>query len=182
VSFVRTGGLESGQLLPVALSELSLEVLIENVKHAKRVLPVPFAVENVATLLRWPSPSLSEPEFLRRLCEGADCGFLLDLSNLDANARNFGFDAQEELLRLPLERVAYLHVAGGIERGGLYHDTHAHPLPAEAVALLRSVRRRGVCAGVLLERDDRFPPMAALDAELRALEGAGLEEVADDAA
>jgi hypothetical protein len=26
---------------------------------------------------------------------------------------------------VPLERIAYVHVGGGVERDGIYHDTHA---------------------------------------------------------
>jgi len=157
-----------------------VEVLVENVKLAKRTVPVPFAVENVAALLQWPGATWSEPEFVRRVVEGADCGLLLDVSNLYANARNFGGDALVALSAFPLERVKYLHVAGGVQRGRLYHDTHAHPLPLEVVALVKRVRALGCQAGVLLERDDRYPPEEELDAELQALAeasvGAGVSE------
>lgn len=169
VSFVRAGGRESGHLLPMPFTNEAVEVLVENVKLAKRTVPVPFAVENVAALLQWPGATWSEPEFLRRVVEGADCGLLLDVSNLYANARNFGGDASAALSAFPLERVKYLHVAGGVQRGRLYHDTHAHPLPLEVVALVKRVRALGCHAGVLLERDDRYPPDEELDAELRAL-------------
>ncbi len=169
VSFVRAGGRESGHLLPVPFTSVALEVLVENVRTAQRVLPVPFAVENVATLVRWPDPECTEAEFLRRLLDATGCGFLLDLSNLYANTLNFGGDAIAELATLPLERVAYVHVAGGVRHGRLYHDTHAHPLPVETMALVRALRRRGCEAGVMLERDDRFPPIAELEAELDAI-------------
>ncbi len=180
VSFVRAGGLESGHLLPMPFTTEAVEVLVENVKLAKETVPVPFAVENVAALLQWPGATWSEPEFVRRVVEGADCGLLLDVSNLYANARNFGGDALVALAAFPLERVKYLHVAGGVQRGRLYHDTHAHPLPLEVVALVKRVRALGCQAGVLLERDDRYPPEEELDAELQALAeasvGAGVSE------
>ena len=40
-----------------------------------------------------------------------------------ANERNLSTDAVEARDQLPPDRVAYVHVAGGMERGGLYHDT-----------------------------------------------------------
>lgn len=169
VSFVRAGGRESGHLLPLPFNAAALEVLVENVREAQRVIPVPFAVENVATLVRWPDPECTEAEFLRRLVDATGCGFLLDLSNLYANALNFGGNAIAQLEALPLERVAYVHVAGGVQHGRLYHDTHAHPLPVETMALVRALRRNGCEAGIMLERDDRFPPIAELEAELDAI-------------
>lgn len=172
VSFTRANGLESGHLLPLPRSGAALEVLVESVRRAQRTVPVPFAVENVATLVRWPDPEWTEAEFLRRLLDATGCGLLLDVSNLYANARNFGEDAAAQLAQLPLDRVAYVHVAGGVQRGRHYHDTHAHALPPEVLALVRALRRLGCGAGVLLERDDRFPPPEELQAELTALQEA----------
>jgi uncharacterized protein (UPF0276 family) len=59
-----------------------------------------------------------------------------------ANARNRGGSPHELLDALPLERVAYVHVAGGAERDGLYHDTHTDPTPPEVLDLVRDL-----CAG-----------------------------------
>ena len=52
------------------------------------------------------------------------------VENVYANARNHGGDPAAFLDRLPLDRLAYVHVAGGHDRGGLYHDTHTDPVPA----------------------------------------------------
>jgi uncharacterized protein (UPF0276 family) len=172
VCFVRAGGLESGHLLPLPFTAEARDVLVENLALAKRTLPVPLAVENVAALVEWPGAEWSEGRFLREVLERADCALLLDLSNLFANAKNFGGDPRQVLAELPLERVAYVHVAGGVQRGRHYFDTHAHPLPLEVLPLVKHVRERGCLAGLLLERDDRFPPADELEAELRALEEA----------
>src|SRR6516162_2883535 len=72
-------------------------------------------------------------------------------------------------VRQPLERLAYVHVAGGVERLGLYHDTHAHPVTPAVLNLLAELCARASVPGVLLERDDRFPPDAELTAELGAM-------------
>ncbi len=176
--YVRAEGLESGHLLPMPFSEEGLAVLVENVQLAQRTVPVPFAVENIAALVKWPGATWSEGEFLRRLVEATGCGLVLDLANLHANAINFGGPPIDVLRALPLERVAYVHVAGGVRRERRYHDTHAHPLPDEVVALVRTLRALGCEAGVLLERDDRFPPPEALDAELATLTAALAEPVA----
>lgn len=169
VSFVRAGGLDSGHLLPLPRTEEALEILCQNVRAAQAVLPVPLALENVAGLFEWPAAQMDEATFLARALTETDALLLLDLANLYANARNHGWDAQAFLDALPLERLAYAHVAGGVEKHGLFHDTHAHPVSAGALELLKALGRRVPSVGVLLERDDRFPSHAELDRELDAI-------------
>jgi hypothetical protein len=177
VCFVRAGGIESGHLLPVPRTREQLELLEENVWLAKSVLPVPLALENIATLVEWPEPELDEAMLLAELLRRTDTLLLLDLANLYANARNHGWEPLGYLDRLPLERLAYVHLAGGVERGGRYHDTHAHPLPPGPLELLAALLQRVSPPGVLLERDDHFPPEAELAAELDAIAGVLAPEV-----
>src|SRR5215211_5337312 len=161
VAFVRGGGLEAGHLLPVPRTRETLEVLAGNVRLAQAELPVPLALEDVAALLA-------------ELLERTGAWLLLDVANLYANARNHGGDPPAFLDALPLERVAYVHVAGGVERDGLYHDTHAHPTPPAVLDLVAEVCARftGGPPGVMLERDDAYPPEAELAAELDAIAAA----------
>lgn len=166
IAFVRAGELESGHLLPVARTRDMVNVLIRNIRIAMESLPVPLALENIATLVEWPGAELEESEFVARIIEGTGALLLLDVENLYANARNHGFDALAYLARLPLDRLAYVHVAGGIERDGAYHDTHAHAIPQGVLDLLKSLAVRARIPGVMLERDDHFPPPQVLDSEL----------------
>ncbi|GAA0646936.1 DUF692 domain-containing protein [Kutzneria viridogrisea] len=169
VCFVRAGGLDAGHLMPVPRTREALEVLVANVKQAQRLLPVPLALENVAALLDWPGAELTEGQFLAELVERTDCWLLVDVANLHANARNLGTDPVEFLTAIPLERLAYVHVAGGVEREGLYHDTHAHAVQHEVLDLLGELCSRTKPPGVLLERDDEYPTDEELAAELTAI-------------
>jgi uncharacterized protein (UPF0276 family) len=172
IAFVRAGGMESGHLLPVPRTRAALDVLVENVKVAQDALPAPLALENIATLVAWPEDELDEAAFIAELLERTGALLLLDIENVYANALNHRFDAAALLERLPLDRVAYAHVAGGVRRGGLYHDTHAHAVPPEVLELVRLACSRAAIPGVLLERDDRFPAPAESEAELRAIDEA----------
>jgi uncharacterized protein len=172
VAFVRAGGLEAGHLLPVPRTRETLDVLAANVRLAQAELPVPLALEHVAALLEWPAPELDEAAFLTELLDRTGAWLLLDLANLYANARNHGGDPLAFLDALPLERVAYVHVAGGVERDGLYHDTHAHPTPPAVLDLVAELCARRGPPGVMLERDDDYPPEAELAAELDAISAA----------
>ncbi|WP_285749322.1 DUF692 domain-containing protein [Lentzea sp. NBRC 105346] len=169
VCFVRAGGLDSGHLMPVPRTRDALAVLVANVKAAQQDLPVPLALENVAALLEWPDGELTEGQFLAELVSQTDCYLLVDVANLYANARNLGTDPDRFLDEIPLERLAYVHVAGGVEHGELYHDTHAHAVRQEVLDLLDELCSRVAPPGVLLERDDNYPSDTEIATELAAI-------------
>ncbi|WKV71260.1 DUF692 family protein [Streptomyces sp. PCS3-D2] len=171
IAFVRTSSpvLEAGHLLPVPRTRDALDVLCENVRIAQDALPVPLALENIAALFSWPGEEMTEGQFLTELVERTGVRLLVDVANLHTNRVNRGEDPTAVLDAIPLEALAYVHVAGGIERGGVWHDTHAHPVPPVVLALLAELRSRVEPAGVLLERDDDFPPETELAAELAAI-------------
>jgi len=127
---------------------------------------VPLALENVAASLAWPGDELAEAEFLAELLDRTGAQLLLDVANLHANLVNHGGDATETLDRLPLDRVAYLHVAGGAYVETMWRDTHAHPIAPPALDLLRQVLARTGPRPILVERDHAFGTRPALEAEL----------------
>lgn len=169
VAFVRAGGREAGHLLPVPRTREALDVLVRAVRRTRDALPVPLALEPIAALFDWPEDEFTEGDFLTELLHRTGALLLLDVANVYANARNRGQDPSAVLDRFPLDRVAYVHMAGGAEHEGLYHDTHLDPVPAEVFALLDEVRERGATPAVMLERDGRYPPAAALHAELTTI-------------
>ncbi|OIK27557.1 DUF692 domain-containing protein [Streptomyces malaysiense] len=176
IAFVRAGGaltasppLEAGHLLPVPRTRDALDVLCENVRIAQDALPVPLAVENIAALFSWPGEELTEGQFLYELAERTGVRLLVDVANLHTNHVNRGEDPAEALAGLPLEAVAYVHVAGGVERDGVWHDSHAHPVPEAVLGILGDLASRAAPPGVLLERDENFPEPEELERELAAI-------------
>jgi len=130
-----------------------------------------------------PGDELAEADFLAELLERTGALLLLDVANLHANLVNHGGDLDAYLARLPLDRIAYLHVAGGARvgasggaagaaAGAMWRDTHAHPIGAAIVGTLGAVLTRTGPRPILLERDHAFPTRAELEAELDALEAA----------
>ena len=178
LAFVRAGGVESGHLLPLPRTGEMLEVLAENVRQAEAALPVPLALENVASLFEWPGEGMTEARWLAGVLERTGVGVLLDVANLYANTLNHGTDAEAVLEAVPRERLAYVHVAGGVKRGGLYHDTHAHGVPEGPLALLEKLVARMGPVPALLEWDDHFPSPEVLGAELEAMRAAQARGVA----
>ncbi|WP_393061918.1 DUF692 domain-containing protein [Streptomyces sp. LN549] len=176
IAFVRAGGartgspvLEAGHLLPVPRTWAALDVLCENVRIAQDSLPVPLALENIAALISWPDEELTEGQFLAELVDRTGVRLLIDVANLHTNHVNRGEDPATALDELPVEAIAYVHVAGGVEKDGVWHDTHAHPVTAPVLGILAELRSRIAPPGVLLERDDDFPPAAGLGDELDAI-------------
>lgn len=179
IAFVRAGGpptdaprLEAGHLLPVPRTRDALGVLCENVRIAQDALPVPLAVENIAALISWPGEEMTEGQFLYDLADRTGVRLLIDVANLHTNHVNRGEDPALALAELPLEALAYVHVAGGFERDGVWHDSHAHPVPEPVLDILADLASRVSPPGVLLERDENFPEPAELEAELGAVRAA----------
>ncbi|WP_328779821.1 DUF692 domain-containing protein [Streptomyces canus] len=176
IAFVRAGGpltasprLEAGHLLPVPRTRDALDVLCENIRIAQDALPVPLAVENIAALISWPGEEMTEGQFLYDLADRTGVRLLIDVANLHTNHVNRGEDPAEALAGLPLEAIAYVHVAGGFERDGVWHDSHAHPVPRPVLDILTDLASRISPPGVLLERDENFPEPEELERELVAI-------------
>lgn len=166
IAFVRADGKESGHLLPVPRTKNALKVVIENILIAKEHLTVPLVLENIAMLCDWKNSEMDEAEFISEILQATDSLLLLDVANLYANSINHGYDAINFLKRLPLEKIAYVHTAGGVVREGFYHDTHAHPVTNGVHDLLGSLMKLARPPRVMLERDDNFPDQSALNCEL----------------
>ncbi|MER5396440.1 DUF692 family multinuclear iron-containing protein [Streptomyces sp. NPDC002599] len=178
IAFVRAGGpltasplLEAGHLLPVPRTRDALHVLCENVRAAQAALPVPLAVENIAALISWPGEEMTEGQFLYDLVDRTGVRLLIDVANLHTNHVNRGEDPAKALDELPVEAIAYVHVAGGFERDGVWHDSHAHPVARPVLDILADLASRVTPPGVLLERDENFPGPAELERELTAIRG-----------
>lgn len=176
IAFVRAGGaltasprMEAGHLLPVPRTRDALDVLCENVRIAQDALPVPLAVENIAALVSWPDEELTEGQFLYELADRTGVRLLIDVANLHTNHVNLGEDPARALGELPLEAIAYVHVAGGFERDGVWHDSHAHPVPRPVLDILTDLASRVAPPGVLLERDENFPEGDELHGEVEAI-------------
>lgn len=169
ISFCRAGGLEIGHLTPLPRTRDSVNVMVDNVRRVQADLPVPIALEPIAALFDWPDPELTEAEFLVEILDRTGALLLLDIANVYANAVNRGEEPTALLDELPLERVAYVHVAGGEEHDGIYHDTHTDATPPEVLDLVRELCGRHLPPALVLERDGRYPPAAGLTAELDAI-------------
>lgn len=166
VAFTRAGGVEIGHLAPTPFSAEAARVFARNVANARAHIDAPLILENITYTLTLPGATHGEAEFLSEVVERADCGLLLDVTNLHINSVNHGYDPREFLGRLPLGRVVQLHFVGGHRHGRELIDSHSERTPEEVWDIMRHVLERAPVRGAVLERDENLPPLAELLAEL----------------
>lgn len=166
LAFTSAGGIQIGHLAPVAHTEASLAVVVENVKRVQAAVGRPFALENITMPFYWPDSTMEEHVFLAEVVKRTGCHLLLDLENVRVNLANHARGGRDLLDRLPLERVVQVHLAGGAHEDGIEHDTHSAPVSEETWSLLEYLVDVCPPPAVLLERDGAFPPFPELLAEL----------------
>jgi uncharacterized protein (UPF0276 family) len=154
-------------LYPLPCTEPVLRYVAGRVSIAQDALGQRLAIENPSTYLRFRSATMSEPEFLARLCDLTGCALLLDVNNVYVSAANGGCDPIDYLAALPADRVVQIHLAGHSRVGGRLVDTHAAPVAAPVWDLYaRAVQRFGRVS-TMVEWDAAIPPFPVLHAEVR---------------
>lgn len=166
------GGVEIGHFAPPPFTRAALDATCRNLDLIQGYFRnLPFYLENIASLFQFRG-EMSEAEFLTRVLERTGCGWLLDVTNLYANARNHGYDASGFLRQVvPAATRLQIHLSGGYfdAEAGLYIDSHSRPVPDEVWGLYRQALElgRGKVEAVFIERDQDFPDEAGWRAEGR---------------
>ena len=147
-------------LLPLPFTNESIDNTARRVAEVKRRLGTPLLLENATYYSHMPGCTMDEAEFIARTLAAADCGLLLDVNNVYVNSINHRFDARAFLDRLPMERVAQIHVAGHTLIEGTIIDTHIGPVIDEVWSLYRhALARAGRMIPTLVEWDAEIPPL-----------------------
>jgi uncharacterized protein (UPF0276 family) len=167
IAFTRSGGVDIGHLTPLPFTTEAIETVARNMETLRAAAPaVPILLENIAYTFVPPGQEMTEAQFVSGVIAASDCGLLLDLENVHANARNHGYDPVEHLEALPLDRVVEVHLAGGIEHDGIYADTHSRPVPEASWRLLEWLVPRTKLRAIIIERDNDLPPFEELLGEV----------------
>jgi uncharacterized protein (UPF0276 family) len=166
LSFTKCDNAHVHELLPIPFREDAAHHVAERIRQAQDFLERPIAIENVSYYTPV-APEISESEFLSIVLEESNCQLLLDVNNVYVNAFNHQYDAREFLSEIPLERVAYIHMAGHEQRTeDLIIDTHAAPIIDPVFDLFAWVSTKINPVPVLLERDYNIPELNSLLEEL----------------
>jgi len=154
------------ELLPIPFTREAVRHTITRVRELQSRLPVPLLLENITYYAELGAAEMDEADFISAVLEGGDVGWLLDVNNVYVNGLNFGFDPKEWLSRMPLDRVAQLHIAGHKKFGDTTVDTHGAEVIEPVIELMQwTLSRLGRPVPVLLERDNHIPDFDELLAE-----------------
>jgi uncharacterized protein (UPF0276 family) len=171
--FSSAGGLQTHDLLPLPFTMEAARHAASRIRAARAFLGRPIAIENITYYLVPGERELDEATFLNEVLDRADCDLLLDVNNVYVNALNHRDHEPIELLeKLPLRRVAGLHVAGHERRDELVIDTHGADVLDPVHALVEWVIERVGEIPVVVERDQAIPPFEDLLAEVRRVRAA----------
>ena len=165
-------------LLPLPYDAPALDCVVENIGRVQDYLGRRILIENPSSYVTFRSSDRSEWEFLAEMAGRADCLLLLDVNNIYVSARNHGFDPEDYLAGLPVDRIQQIHLAGHSDMGDYVIDTHDADVCDAVWGLYASAIRRFGSVATMIERDDAIPPLADVLAELdraRALAARALE-------
>lgn len=156
-------------LFPIPFTQREVMRVSDRIRRVQDLLGFRISVENTTWYTN--VGDMPEADFLAAVLDRADCGWLLDLNNLDVNHKNHGTPSAEAFLsRMDLSRVSYLHVAGHEydARFHLHVDTHSRPVESVTRALAASLQ--ATCGfDILLEWDNDIPDLHTLNGELQCL-------------
>ncbi|MBM7128548.1 MNIO family bufferin maturase [Dyella mobilis] len=159
-------GVNLHDLMPLPYTEEALEHVVSRVKRVQDTLKRRILLENVSSYVTFADSQLTEWEFLGAVAERADCLILLDINNVHVSAMNHGFSSMDYLRGIPAERVQQFHLAGYEQGEQLIIDTHDAPVSNAVWDLYVEAVRHFGRVSTMIERDDNFPPLAELRAEL----------------
>jgi uncharacterized protein (UPF0276 family) len=162
----------ANDLLPLAFTPASLDVLAANVSRVQDRLKRPLLVENLSAYLAWADDCIPEPAFFNALVRRTGCRLLLDLNNLVVNALNAGVEPVASACAfvdaLDGGAVGEIHLAGYFDAGDIVIDDHGSRVHEPVWAVYRhALRRLGARVPTLIEWDTAVPALSVLLDEAR---------------
>ena len=173
IAFTKAGEIEIGHLSPLPFNQASINAFCANILEVQDRIETPIILENITYTVDLPWNEMEENKFLGELLDRTGCGLLLDVTNLFINSQNHGYDPVEFLKTIPAERIIQLHFVGGMIKEGKWIDNHSQNTQDDIFRLIDSVLQYAPVKGIILERDDNFPPFSPLTDELERARNLG---------
>ena len=170
LSYCKLGNAHLYDLFPIPFCDEAVKHVSERIRQVQDFLERQIAIENV-TYYTPILPQMEEAEFLKTVLDESGAKLLLDVNNVYVNACNHKYDPYEFLGKLPLDKVAYMHMAGHFqEKEDLIIDTHGEAIIDPVYQLFGWLIARMSPVPVLLERDFGFDDIESLFEELQTLQ------------
>lgn len=136
LGYTMVDGVFLGTMLTLPRNESVLMMIVERIKEIQHRYPIPFLLENVASLIPPDEGTMDEAEFLNRITEQTGCGILLDIYNLQCDAHNFGLNIEAFMNKVKLDKVVEIHITGGVKHKGYLLDVHSRQIDSSTLKLL----------------------------------------------
>ena len=167
LSWTVVGGAYLADLLPLPMTEETLDVVCRHVEQTQEYLKRQLLIENPSSYLQYRHSSIPEWEFIAALAERTGCGILCDVNNICVSSFNHGWDPFAYLAGLPADAIGEIHLAGHTVRQlatghTLRIDDHSTRVAAEVWTLYENALARFGPRPTLIEWDNNIPLLAML--------------------
>jgi hypothetical protein len=195
-SFGRVAGVgettvHASDLLPLAFTTESQDILVRNIGQVQDALRRPILIENLSAYMAYEDDNIPEADFLAEVCRRSGCQLLLDLNNLVVNALNKArraswqggppFEAGSALNQARAEALDYvwslppgvvgqLHLAGfrwPEQADRLFIDDHSQRVSPTVWDVYEQALLHLGPVPTLVEWDVDLPPLSVLLDEVR---------------
>jgi uncharacterized protein (UPF0276 family) len=158
-------------LLPIPFRYDAVKHIANRIKQVQDFLERQIAME-IVSYYTPVAAEMTELEFINAIVKESGCSLLLDVNNVYVNSFNHNYDAINFTDNLPLDKVAYIHMAGHEKVAeDLIIDTHGQPIIDPVYNLFEyTVNKLQAPVPVLLERDFNIPEFEELASEMNRLE------------
>jgi uncharacterized protein (UPF0276 family) len=128
-----------GFLMPPLQTDSSVKLAAQNIRRRQAAVGLPFAFETGVNYFLRRDCEMPDGDFFTAIADEADCGILLDLTNLWSNQKNGRARLADVVARLPLERVWEVHLAGLELERGYWVDAHSGGIDPDLAAIAGDV-------------------------------------------
>jgi hypothetical protein len=190
LSWSVVGGTYLADLLPLPMTDETLEIVCRHIDQAQNVLRRRLLIENPSSYIQFAHSTIPEWEFMAQIAARTGCGILCDVNNIYVSACNHGWDAPRYLGALPANAIGEIHLAGHAVKdiGGrvLRIDDHGSRVSEAVWDLYQEALNRFGPVPTLIEWDTEIPAFDILMDEAaranRAIATVGEEAADADAA
>lgn len=153
-------------LLPLPYTEEAIHHVVDRIRQVQDFLGQRILIENVSSYVTYTHSVITEWEFLREICQQADCLILLDVNNIYVSSINHEFNPLSYITAIPRERVYQIHLAGHSDMGSYIIDSHDHDIVDPVWKLYEATLQHIGPVSTMIERDDNIPELSYLLTEL----------------
>ncbi len=164
-------------LLPLPYTEEAINHVVARIQYVQEFLGQRILIENVSSYITYKHNEMTEWEFLSEIANRADCLILLDINNIYVSAYNHHFNPLDYLNGVPANRVQQFHLAGHSHCGDYIIDTHDNEIISDVWHLYEKAIQSFGNISLLIERDDSFPALSELFADLERARSIATQEL-----